>query len=83
MSAYKIGANNMKSYESSYSKHNPALERLLARKQCITDEMRLLQSEIKELKEELRHKQSLIREVNLELVTKDHKETKLRLVHSR
>jgi len=72
----------MKSDGSSYTKYNPALEKILLRKQCIADEMKLLHSEIKELKEELRHKQSLIREVNLELVSKNHKETELRLVHS-
>ncbi len=74
--------NNMKSRGLPHTKHDPALEYLLIRKQCIADDMKLLHSEIKELKEELRHKQSLIREINLELVSKNHKETKLRLVHS-
>jgi pantoate kinase len=74
--------NNMKSRGLSHTKHNPTLERLLVRKQCIADDMKLLHSEIKELKEELRHKQSLIREINVELVGKNHKETELRLVHS-
>lgn len=72
----------MKSREPSHRKYNPALDHLLVKKQCIAAEMQILHSEIKELKEELRHKQSIIREINLELISKNHQETKLRLVYS-
>lgn len=72
---------SMKSREPS-AKNNPALEHLLSRKQCVKDEIHLLYAEIKELKEELRHKQSLIREINTELAHKDHKATTLKLVYS-
>ena len=58
------------------------LNDLLNKKAHFSNEATLIRHEIQELKEELRYKQHLIREINTDLLKMNGKKSGLRLVYS-